>query len=238
MRIRALLSVLFSAMLLSGAMAGETIRVGEIDYRNAEMVELCREGLIYKTGEGNYVTLQWASVTSAQLSAARAKMGASFDNALYDAHFVKGTIFQKRPDGVVIQVEIPEEHKLIGYKNGAKILESGLVIVKDLPSSVPQEEGAAVEIVAHKRGSYTYDLGIAAKEIPLLTVAKPLWGMEQEWKNQDGKAMVAKLVAVKETKGMFEKGGKRFIYDLTQLDADGRKRAADIAEKLQGFPLP
>jgi hypothetical protein len=232
------LTLLVFAWLPSGAVAGETIRVGGMEYRNAEMVELCREGLIYKTEEGSYVTLPWATVSAPQLSAARTKMGASFENALYDAHFVKGTVFQKRSDGVVIQVEIPEEHKAIGYKNGAKVLESGLVIVRDLPTSLPQEEGAAVEIVAHKRGTFTYDLGIAAKEIPLLTVAKPLWGMEQEWKNQEGKAMVAKLVAVKDTKGMFEKGGKRFIYDLTQLDADGRKRAADIAEKLAGFPLP
>lgn len=232
------LTLLVFAWLPSSAAAGETIRVGDMEYRNAEMVELCREGLIYKTEEGSYVTLPWASVSAPQLSAARAKMGASFDNALYDAHLVKGTVFQKRPDGVVIQVEIPEEHKAIGYKGGAKILESGLVIVRDLPTNLPQEEGAAVEIVAHKRGTFTYDLGIAAKEIPLLTVAKPLWGMEQEWKNQEGKAMVAKLVAVKDTKGMFEKGGKRFIYDLTQLDADGRKRAADIADKLAGFPLP
>jgi hypothetical protein len=37
---------------------------------------------------------------------------------------------------------------------------------------------------------------------------------------------------------MFEKGGKRFIYDLTQLDPDGQKRAAEVAEKLKGFPIP
>ncbi len=225
-------------VLLPWARGGETIRVGDSEYRNAEMADLCREGILYKTEEGAYVTLPWASVSGPQLSSARLKMADAFDHALYDACLVKGTVFQKSPDGIVIQVEIPEEHKVIGYKNGAKILESGLVIVKDLPTSVPHEEGAAIEIVAYKRGTFTYDLGIAAKEIPLLTITKPLWGMEQEWKNLEGKTMVAKLVAVKDTKGMFEKGGKRFIYDLTQLDADGQKRAAEIAEKLAGFPLP
>lgn len=239
MRPRAVLPFLLCFLAaLAASHAGETIRVEGTEHRNAEMVELCREGLIFKTEEGNYVTLPWASVTSPQLSAARAKMPAAFDNALYDGHWVKGTVFQARPDGVVVQIEIPEEHKAVGYKDGAKILESGLVIVRDFPGSLPRGEGAPVEIVAHKRGTYTYDLGIAAKEIPLLTVAKPLWAIEQEWKNGEGKTMVARLIAVKDGKGMFEKGGKRFIYDLAQLDADGQRRAADTAAKLEGFPLP
>jgi len=234
-RIFPLFALLLLVLPVSG---GETITVDGATHRNAEMVELCREGLIFKTEEGTYVTMPWASTSSAQLSAARVKMPTAFDNALYDAHFVKGSVFQVKPEGVIIQVELPEEHKELGYKNGAKVLESGLVIVKDLPTSIPQGEGAPIEVVAHKRGSFTYDLAIAVKEIPLLTVAKPLWAMEQEWKNQDGQVMHARLIAVKEEKGMFEKGGQRFIYDLTSLDPDGRKRAAEIAEKLAGFPLP
>jgi len=226
------------AVLVSWTEGGETIQVAGTEYRNAEMADLCREGLIFKTEDGKYVTLPWASTSSAQLSAARAKLSAAFDNALYDAHFVKGSVFQVIPEGVVIQVEIPEEHKEIGYKNGAKLLESGLVIVKDLPTNIPQGEGAPIEITAHKRGTFTYDLAIAVKEIPLLTIAKPLWALEQEWKNAKGESMHARLIAVKDNKGMFEKGGKRFIYELDQLDADGQKRAAEIAAKLAGFPLP
>jgi hypothetical protein len=233
-------------LLLSGlslvasslAEAGETINVAGTEHRNAEWVDVCREGLVYKTEAGAYVTLAWDDATQAQVSGARTKKPEAFDHALYDAYWVKGTVFQVKPDGVIIQVEIPEEHKEIGYKDGAKILENGLVIVKDLPTSIPQGEGAAIEIVAHKRGTFTFDLAIAVKEIPLLTVAKPLWAIEQEWKNTQGQAMFARLIAVKEIKGMFEKGGKRFIYDLTQLDADGQKRAAEVAEKLKGFPIP
>jgi hypothetical protein len=233
--------VAFAAFFLfsvSAIPAGEAITVAGIAYRNAEWADVCREGLIYKTETGAHVTLSWAEATPAQVSAARATKPGAFENALYDAYSLKGTVFQVNPDGVILQVEIPDEHKEIGYKDGAKILENGLVIVKDLPTSVPQGEGAAIEIVAHKRGTFTFDLGIAMKEIPLLTVAKPLWAIEQEWKNAQGQAMFARLIAVKDSKGMFEKGGKRFIYDLTQLDADGQKRAAEVAEKLKGFPIP
>lgn len=234
---RAILLFLFLAVL-PAAQAGETITVSGTEYRNAEWTEVSREGLIYKTEEGAYVTLPWSAATPAQISGARAKKPVAFDNALYDAHYVKGTVFQVKPDGVIIQVEIPDEHKDVGYKDGAKILENSLVIVKDLPTSIPQGEGVPIEIVAHKRGTFTFDLAIAVKEIPLLTVAKPLWAIEQEWKNQQGQSMHARLIAVKESKGMFEKGGKRFIYDLTQLDDDGRKLAAEVAEKLAGFPIP
>lgn len=234
---RALLLLLFLATL-PAVQAGETITVAGTDHRNAEWVDVCREGLIYKTEEGAYVTLTWETATPAQVSAARTKKPEAFEHALYDAYWVKGTVFQVKPDGVIIQVEIPEEHKEIGYKDGAKILENGLVIVKDLPTTIPQGEGAAIEIVAHKRGTFTFDLAIAVKEIPLLTIAKPLWALEQEWKNQQGQVMHARLIAVKESKGMFEKSGKRFIYDLSQLDADGQKRAAEVAENLAGFPIP
>ena len=236
---RLLLSVVSLALWFSiSTQAGESITVAGVEHRNAEWTDLCREGLIYKTESGEYVTLPWDSATPAQISGARAKMPQAFDNALYDAHYVKGTVFQVKPEGAIIQVEIPEEHKAVGYKEGAKILESGLVIVKDLPTSIPQGEGAEIEFVAHKRGTFTYDLGIAVKEIPLLTFARPLWAIEREWKNQEGQAMHARLIAVKDNKGMFEKGGKRFIYDLSQLDPDGQKLAAEIAEKLKGFPIP
>lgn len=234
---RAIFLLLFLAAI-PAAQAGETITVAGTDHRNAEWVDVCREGLIYKTEEGAYVTLTWDSATPAQVSAARTKKPGAFEHALYDAYWVKGTVFQVKPDGVIIQVEIPDEHKEIGYKDGAKILENGLVIVKDLPTTIPQGEGAAIEIVAHKRGTFTFDLAIAVKEIPMLTIAKPLWALEQEWKNAQGQAMFARLIAVKDSKGMFEKSGKRFIYDLTQLDADGQKRAAEVAEKLAGFPIP
>jgi hypothetical protein len=235
-RLLILLSVLLTVVFDAGA--GERITVGGTEYSNTEMVDLSREGLIFKCEDGTYVTLPWADTSAAQLSAAKAKHPAAFGNALYDAHYVKGTVFQVGPDGVIIQITLQEDYAGPECKEGARVLHSGLVIVKDLPTSIPQSEGAEIEIVAHKRGSYTYDLAIATKEIPLLTMAKPLWSLEQEWENTDGKAMFARLVAVKDKKGMFEKGGQRFIYDLSELDADGQKRAAEIAEKLAGFPLP
>ena len=182
--LRFFLLIGLSLVAFSLAGAGETITVSGTEHRNAEWVDVCREGLIYKTESGAFVTLTWDAATPAQVSGARTKKPEAFDHALYDAYWVKGTVFQVKPDGVIIQVEIPEEHKEIGYKDGAKILENGLVIVKDLPTAVPQGEGAAIEIVAHKRGTFTFDLAIAVKEIPLLTVAKPLWAIEQEWKTR------------------------------------------------------
>ena len=239
MRALSLLMFLMLAVICSlPAAAGEKITVAGTDYPNAEMTDLSRDGIIYKAEDGTYVTLPWVDVSAAQLSAVKAKFAGALENALYDAHYVKGTVFQVSPDGVIIQIDLDEGYTGPEFKNGARVLTNGLVIVKDLPTNIPQGEGAAIEITAHKRQTYTYDLGVAAKEIPLLTMAKPLWGQEQEWKNTEGQSMHAKLVAVKEGKGMFEKGGKRFVYDLANLDDEGRKRAAEIAEKLAGFPLP
>lgn len=234
------IGVLISGLLPLPQMAGggEKITVAGTDYPNAELTDVSREGVIFKVEDGSYVTLPWAETTSAQQSVVKTKFAEGLSNALYDAHYVKGTVFQVIPDGVIIQIDLQEDYAGPEFKNGARVLTSGLVIIKDLPTSVPQGEGAPIEIVAHKRQSYTYNLAIAAKEIPLLTMAKPLWGQEQEWKNTDGQSMYARLVAVKENKGMFEKGGKRFIYELSNLDDEGQKRAAGIAEKLAGFPLP
>jgi hypothetical protein len=224
--------------VLTPVRAGERITVAGTDYPNAEVTDVSRDGVIYKVENGTFVTLPWADTTAAQLSAVRAKFPGAMENALYDAHYVKGSVFQVNADGVVIQIDLDEGDTGPEFKNGARVLTNGLVIVKDLPTNIPQGEGAPIEITAHKRQTYTYDMGIAAKEIPLLTMAKPLWGQEQEWKNTEGQSIYAKLVAVKGDKVMFEKGGKRFVYDLANLDDEGRKRAAEIAEKLAGFPLP
>ncbi len=218
--------------------AGETITVDGASYEDAEMVEVAPGGAIYQVQGGEYVVLPWEDLSSAQASVIKSRFPDAMENAMFDAHLVKGTVFQVNRDGVVIQIDIPEREKGPPAKNGAVVLTSGLVIVKDLPTSIPQGEGAAIEILAHKRLTYTYDMGIATKEIPLLTMARPIWGQEQEWVNSDGQKMYARLIAVKDGKGMFEKGGKTFIYDLAKLDADAKKRAADIAEKLAKFPLP
>ena len=239
MRIFSALSLLVLLVFLSfPAESAEKITVAGSDYPNAEMTDVSRDGIIYKAEDGSYVTLPWADVSTAQLSVVKTKFAGALENALYDAHYIKGTVFQVSPDGVIIQIDLAEGYTGPEFKNGARVLTNGLVIVKDLPTNIPQGEGAPIEITAHKRQTYTYDLGVAAKEIPLLTMARPLWGQEQEWKNTEGQSMHAKLVAVKEDKGMFEKGGKRFVYDLANLDDEGRKRAAEIAEKLVGFPLP
>lgn len=217
--------------------AGETIEVAGVRHENAELLDLCREGLIYRSESGEFVTLPWAVASAAQISGAKSRMPDAFGNALYEARYVKGTVFQATPDGLVVQISLEEGGSGPGYREGAKIVESGLVLIKDFPTNLPQSEGVPVEIVAHQRGTHTFDLAIAAKEIPLLTVAKPAWALEQEWKNSDGQAMHARVVAVKDGKVMFEKGGQRFVYELEKLDDDARRRIGEIAERLAGFPV-
>lgn len=217
--------------------AGETITVDGVVYRNAEMLDISPEGPAYETEEGEIVILPWVSISDAQLSAVKAKWPEAIDNAIFEAYYVKGSVFHVNDDGHIIQISTDEEVSETDFKNGAVIPKSGLVIIQDIPTSIPQGVGAEIEIFAHKRRTYTFNIGIAAKEIPYLTVAKPLWGQEQEWINTDGQSMHAKLVAVKDGKGLFEKGGSQFVYELNKLDADGQKRASEIAEKLSRFPV-
>lgn len=219
--------------------SSETIEVDGASYFNAELVEVCKDGAVYRVeGESSFVTLPWAGLSASQLAAVKAKFSGAMENAKFDACLVKGTVFQITPDGVVVQIDLVEDESGPEFQNGARVLRNGLVIIEDLPGADRLEDGAPVETVAHKQRTFTYDMGIAAKEIPFLTVAKPLWGMEQEWKNTSGQVMTAKLLAVKESKGMFEKAGKRFIVELSSLDEDAQTRAREVEEKLAGFPLP
>ncbi len=239
MRSSVRLLLLACATVATATRAAETIEVAGVRHEGAEMVEVCREGLVYRTGDA-YVVLPWSGATPVQISAAKTKMGDAFANALHGALYVKGTVFEDTPDGVIVQIDLEEmeREKGSGYRNGAKVVGDSLVIVRDFPSGSSREEGAPVELVVFEQGTHTYDLKIAVKEIPRLVVAKPLWTMEQEWKNSDGQAMQARVVAVKDGKVMFEKAGNRFVYDLDRLDGDARKRIAEIAPKLEGFPLP
>jgi len=235
----------FSAPLLGASIglvsglssAGETITVAGTTHRDAEMVEICREGAIYRVEAETYVTLPWDQLTDPQRSTVKAKFAEAITNALYEAFYVEGTVFQVTPDGVVIQVTLSDASHGSGYKNGARILANGLIIVRDLPTSVPQGEGAAVSLTGFQQRTFTYDMGIAVKEIPYLTIAKPLWALEQEWKNTTGEVMHARLLGVKDGKGLFEKGGQRFVYELGRLDEESRGRADGIAKKLEGFPI-
>ncbi|MDF1858738.1 MAG: hypothetical protein P1U87_00915 [Verrucomicrobiales bacterium] len=228
------LSLLFLTCHLFG---GETITVDGTTYTNAEMVEISPDGPAYKTEAGDMVILPWTELSEAQLSTIKVKYPDAISNAMYDAYYIKGFVFHVSDDGHIIRISVEDGEERMEYKNGAIAPSSGLVLIKDIPTSVPQGEGAEIEIFAHKRKTYTFNIGIAVQEIPYLTVARPMWGMEQEWINTDGKKMYARLVAVKDGKGLFEKAGNRFVYELDKLDADAQTRAKEIAEKLKGFPM-
>ena len=217
---------LVSAFLITAtALSGETITVDGTAYPNSEMVEISKEGVIYKTEGGEHVTLPWA----------RHKEGLM--NAVYDAYVVKGSVFHVNQDGVIIQVS-QEDAPDPPYLNGAKVMTSGLVLIKDLPRDMPRGEGAPIDVVAYKRQTYTFDMGIAVKEIPYMTVAYPMWAREQEWENVDGQMMAARLIASKDGKCLFEKGGKTFVYPLDKLTADAQKRVAEYQERIKDFPIP
>ncbi len=238
------LSVFFRAvfpivLVLAGsfANAGETITVDGMEYLNSEMVEVCSDGAVYKTEEGEYVVLPWESLSEAQTSVLKARFKEGMMNAVYDAYLVKGSIFNVSKDGFVIQVS-QEDAPDLKFTKGARILTSGLVLIKDLPRDMPRGEGAPVDVIAYKRGSHTFDMGIATKEIPFLSVAYPSWAREQEWENVDGKKMAARLIASKDGKCLFEKGGKTFVYALDQLVPDAQKRVAEYQERIKRFPIP
>lgn len=216
----------------------ETVTVDGEEYRSARMADVCREGIIYETKEHEFVTLPWAELTDVQKKSLKAQKKEALMNALFHAYYVKGTVFQANRDGVIVQIDAQEKDPEPYCRNGAEILTGGLVILKDLPSDIPRGEGDKIEIVAYKFKTYTFDLGIAAKEIPYLTVLKPLWGREQEWKNGDGQTMVARFVAIRKRVVFFEKEGKQFEYPLDKLDEASRKRAEEYQEKVEGFPFP
>ena len=84
-----------------------------------------------------------------------------------------------------------------------------------------------------------FSLGIAEKEIEHLTVAKPDWFQISEWKNSDGQAIKAKLLGIQGDKVLFSKeDGSRFVYGLSQLNAESQKRAKETGARLVGFPVP
>jgi len=221
-----------------GVLQADRVTVDGTEYRSARMVEVCREGIIYKTKGDGFVTLPWAEINESQTRTLKSKFKDSLMNAVFRGYFVKGTVFQVNKDGVVIQIDTLDEEPEPYCREGAEILTNGLVIIKDLPDDMPREEEAEIEIIAYQYLTYTFDIGIAAKEIPYLTVEKPLWGREQEWKNIDGKTMVARFIAMKNGICIFERGGKQFEYPLEKLDEAGKTRAGEYQKKVEGFPIP
>ncbi len=216
----------------------DRVTVDGIEYRSARMTEVCREGVIYKTKEDGFVTLPWAELTESQEKTLKSKFKDALLNSMYRGYYVKGTVFHVSEDGVVIQIDAQTEEPEPYTRDGAEILTDGLVFIKDLPENIRREEDAEVEIVAYKFQTYTFDIGIAAKEIPYLTVAIPKWGQEQEWTNTEGRVMEAKFIALQRGICFFEKGGKQFEYPLEKLDEEGQNRAAEFQKKVEGFPFP
>lgn len=122
------------------------------------------------------------------------------------------------------------------FKNGAEVA-TGLVVLKDLPRS-QYSEGTPVATLAYRIGKLPYEMGLGMKkDLVVCNIAKPEWVGIRKWKNQEGKDMVAELVAVKEGKCLFRRGEKSFVYPLDQLSGDDQKLVADFQQNSREIPL-
>ncbi|MEM7697597.1 MAG: hypothetical protein AAF236_04245, partial [Verrucomicrobiota bacterium] len=229
-RLRSLLTVA-SFLALGILHAQEALPELDAVPSGGEIVEVAKSGVIFKTAEGGYGLLPWAKVPETEKSVLTQRFRDQVRNAMADAYRVKGTVFHAVAEGIIVQIDLTDEAAEIGFEGGAEVLTNGLVLIQDLPKDTPVGAGATIDAVGYRIGTYRFNMGIAVKEIPHLTAVLPDWTGEMEWTNAEGKVMTARLVGVKEGKGLFERSGQRFLVPIESLDAEGQERAAEIAEK-------
>ncbi len=241
------------------------IKVDGKDYENAELFEIGVKGPFYKVAEGEVVVVPWAEVDKFEAAAIRQRFAGALVNLQRKAYWVKGTVFEKKEEGVVIHTgsshddegssdkggtrkekqEKAEQEKLIRqmanegeavFKNGAEVV-SGLVILKDLPRT-QYDVGSDVEFLVYRVGQVAYEMGLGMKkDLMLCNIAKPEWVGVRKWKNSAGKDMEAELIAVKGGKCLFQRNGKNFVYDLDQLSESDQKLVADFQKNSRELPL-
>ncbi len=225
------------------ATAGETITLNGQTIRNCEIVELTRDGVVYQSGDTDDLhVVPWAQLTAVQQDVLRKQHNKALVNAICDARYVKGSVFEANKDGVIVQIDIPEsddEKGIEGYRNGAKVLKGGSILVSDLPTDVPRGSGAPIELILYYKEKYDFTLGpLGSTEVEHLTYSLPEWFQETDWKNAAGATMKARLLGVKGDKALFLKGGQRMLLNLSQLDAASQTKAKEIQAKLAGYPVP
>lgn len=225
--------------------AAETITVEGREIQGAEMAEIGEGGVYYQVPGGGHVLAPWDELNQFQLSAVKSRFAAALDNLRLRAFWVEGTVFDKLPDGVVVQVNLDleggdeeDEAKRVPYREGAE-LAKGLVLVRDLPDAAAKKEGDPVSGPFYRDGSFTYEIAgfNLVRELPALRQSKPEWGAEREWTNREGARMRAKVIAVREGKCLFEQGGRTFPYEIDQLSDADQELVADFVRRARPLPV-
>lgn len=242
MKILSILTALFLGAALS--FAGETITLNGQQIRNCDLVEIGFDGVLYRSGDTNEIhNVPWDQLSTAQQATIRQKHNAALVNAICDARYVDGSVFHANKDGVVVQITLKDEGDsetgVEGFHQGARVLKGGIVLISDLPNDVPRSAGDPIKVIAYYKEKSMFDMGIAEQEIEHLTVAKPEWFQFTEWRNTAGVAMKARLLGIKGDKVLFLKEDtSRFVYNLSQLDAESQEKAKEVHAKLAKFPVP
>lgn len=226
----------------------ESITVGGRVIEDAEMAGVAETGLQYQTPEG-LVTLPWAELNQFQLAAVRGRFAEDLDNLRLRAIWVEGTVFERHKDGVVVQISLDltpgaeaepagTEHET-EWKNGGEVAKD-MVIIKDLKDSAIRKEGEPVSGIFYKVGTYTYEVGgfNLIKEIALCSEAKPEWASEREWTNREGRAIRARLVAVKDGQCLLDQAGKSYPYPIEQLSDADQALVAIFEKRAREIPMP
>lgn len=250
---------LFLGLVVTFVAFGEacagTIKVGDKEYEDAELFEIGVKGPFYKVGD-DIVVMPWAEVDRFQAAAIRKRFAEALVNLQRKAYWVKGTVFEKNEEGVVIHTgssrddesgdekketrkeqkekmkEELLERKMVQegsavFKNGAEVV-TGLVILKDLQRT-KYGIGGDVEALVYKVGEVPYEMGLGMKKkLMLCNLTLPEWVGVRKWKNSAGKDMVAELIAVKGGKCLFKRNERNFIYELNQLSESDQKLVADF----------
>jgi hypothetical protein len=75
------------------------------------------------------------------------------------------------------------------------------------------------------------------RDLPVLSLKKPEFAREREWTNAEGNKLLARLLAVKDGKCLFERDGKQFPYEISQLSAEDQKLIEEFQTKTRAIPL-
>ncbi len=231
----------------AGRAMAETITVDGQTYEDAEMAEVGQEGVWYKVGAEEYVVLPWSQLSQFQVANVKSRFAESLDHLRHQAIWVKGTVFDKNSDGVIVQATLDldageakvADSGLPQYRNGGAIAR-GMVLIKDLKDNAIRQSGDPVEGIFYQEGTYTYEVAgfNLVREIPKCSSAPPEWASVREWTNREGNKLTAKVIAVKEGKCLFQKAdGGTFPYEIAKLTDEDQELVAQFEKRAAAIPV-
>lgn len=243
--------VIASALAMAGTSVvpalAETITVDGESYEDAEMAEVGQEGVWYRVGPEEFVVVPWAELNQFQTANVKSRFADSLEHLRHQALWVKGTVFDRNSDGIIVQTEIDldageakaADSGLPQYENGGAIAH-GMVLITDLKDNAIRKNGDPVEGIFYQRGTFTYEMAgfNLVKEIPECTEAKPEWASVREWTNREGNKLTAKVIATRDGKCLFEKAdGSTFPYEIASLSDDDQALVAQFEKRALAIPV-